>query len=173
MSALTECINKLSYDDVYFLGHRPYRQEKVKLLFEKLPVEFLEFKDLANNCTCIHEELKELGYSDKELDGKDSFIRVELYKQDIKFTLFASECRHHLYDINVSLERTAEVLEEGFYNSNITDYYRLLIYFSCKFPKLRSSLMCRCPTYIARRNDDIGGWDHILQITDSIQTTLY
>ena len=171
MSKLIEAVLKVPMDDAYSLGWQPCRREKLNYLLVKVPVESVEFKDVVGSCLVldtIRQELKELGYIDEELVGGDSFIRVQLTNGDVKFALFASKDSGSFYNVEVTFEKGTDHFEEGFFDRNIGEYYRLLTYFSSKFIKLRSVLLCIHPTYIARRDDDSGRWTHKLQMTDHL-----
>lgn len=171
MSKLIEAVLKVPTDDAYSLGWQPCRREKLSYLFAKVPVECVEFKDVVGSCLVldtVRQELKELGYRDEEFIGGDSFIRVQLTNGDVKFTLFANKDGGSLYNVEVTFEKGTDHFEEGFFDRNIGEYYRLLTYFSSKFIKLRSILLCIHPTYIAQRDDDSGKWTHKLQMTDRL-----
>lgn len=171
MSKLIEAVLKVPMDDAYSLGWQPCRREKLNYLFAKVPVECVEFKDVVGSCLVldtVRQELKELGYRDEEFIGGDSFIRVQLTNGDVKFTLFANKDGGNLYHVEVTFEKGTDHFEEGFFDRNIGEYYKLLTYFSSKFIKLRSILLCIYPTYIARRDDDSGRWTHKLQMADRL-----
>lgn len=171
MSKLIEAVLKVPLDDVYSLSWQPCRREKLNYLLVKVPVESVEFRDIVGSCLVldtIRQELKELGYRDEELVGGDSFIRVQLTNGDVKFTLFANKDGGSFYDVEVTFEKGTDHFEEGFFDRNIGEYYRLLTYFSSKFTKLRPVLLCIHPTYIARREDDSERWTHKLQMTDHL-----
>lgn len=170
MSKLIEAVLKVPMDDVYSSDWQPCSQEEPNYLLAKVSVEPVEFKDVGSRLVLdtIRQELKELGYRDEEFVGGDSFIRVQLTNGDVKFALFANKDRGSLYTVGVTFEKSTDHFEEGFFDRNIVEYYRLLTYFSSKFTKLRSDLLFIQPTYIARREDDSERWTHILQMTDRL-----
>lgn len=170
MSKLIEAVLKVPMDDVYSSDWQPCSQEEPNYLLAKVSVEPVEFKDVGSRLVLdtIRQELKELGYRDEEFVGGDSFIRVQLTNGDVKFALFANKDRGSFYTVGVTFEKSTDHFEEGFFDRNIVEYYRLLTYFSSKFTKLRSDLLFIRPTYIARRDDNSERWTHMLQMTDRL-----
>lgn len=170
MSKLVEAVLKIPMEDVYALGWQPYRQEKLTSLLEQVPLESIDFKDVTDSrlMATMRQEFEELGYRDKEFVGGDSFIRVELTNGDMTFSLLANRDSNKIYDVEVTFFKSADHLEEEFFDKNIKEYYKLLTYFASKFLKLRHVLLCTHPTYIARRSDDSEVWMHTLQMSNDL-----
>ena len=108
-----------------------------------------------------------MGYTDEEIVSGENFLRVQIKNDDNRFSLFADKENDSFYKIQVCLEKTVEEFEDGFFERYIVQYYKLLVYFATKFVKLRMSLMCLHPTYIARKQEDTGNWVHRLELNDS------
>ena len=171
MSKLVEAILKIPVEDVHALVWKPYRQEKQIIRpLERVPLECIDFKDVTDSrlAATIRQELEELGYRDKELVGGDSFIRVELTNGDMTFSLSANSDNDKVYSIQVMFFKSVDHLEEGFFDKNIKEYYKLLIYFASKFSKLRRILLCTHPTCIVRQSGDSEMWMHTLQMSNKL-----
>ena len=171
MSKLVEAILKIPVEDVRSSVWKPYRQEKQVIRpLERVPLECIDFKDVTDSCMAatIRQELEELGYIDKELVGGDSFIRVELTNGDMTFSLSVSSDNDKVYSIQVMFFKSVDHLEKEFFDKNINEYYKLLIYFASKFSKLRRILLCTHPTCIVRRSDDSEMWMHTLQLSNNL-----
>lgn len=169
MSKLVESVLKVPFDDTYALGWQPYRHQKLQYLLENVPVEFHEFGEIAIRefLDTVRQEIQELGYTDEEIVSGENFLRVQIKNDDNRFSLFADKENDSFYKIQVCLEKTVEEFEDGFFERYIVQYYKLLVYFATKFVKLRMSLMCLHPTYIARKQEDTGNWVHRLELNDS------
>lgn len=171
MSTLIENILKISLNDVRALGWNTSAGEKAARVYVSLPLEHLGFKDIVDSCVILdtmRTELEELGYTDDEIVGNDTFLRIQLRNSVQSFSLFVNKEGDKLYSFNATLTMRSEGMIEDFFDNYSDDYYRLLLYFSCKFQVLRHILLGKRPTYIARREDETGKWVHMLRMQDSM-----
>lgn len=171
MSKLVEAILKIPVEDVHSLCWKPYRQEKQIIRpLERVPLECIDFKDVTDSrlAATIRQEFKELGYRDKAFVGGDSFIRVELTNGDMTFSLSANSDNDKVYSIQVMFFKSVDHIEKDFFDKNINEYYKLLIYFASKFSKLRRILLCTHPTCIVRKSNDSEMWIHTLQMSNKL-----
>lgn len=169
MSKLVEAVLQVPFDDTYALGWQPYRRKKLQYLLENVPVESHEFRDLSEKSVrdTVCQEIKDLGYTVEEIASNENFIRVQIKNDDNKFSLFADKENDSFYRIQIYLQKNTKEFEDGFFDRYIVQYYKLLIYFATKFAKLRMSLMCLHPTYVARKQEDTRNWVHQLKLNDS------
>ena len=171
MSALIENILKISLDDVRALGWNTSGGEKAVRVYVNLPLEHLGFKDVVDSCVILdtmRTELQELGYTDDEIVGNDTFLRIQLRNSTQSFSLFVNKEDDKLYSFNATLTMRSEGMIEDFFDTYSDDYYRLLLYFSCKFRILRHILLGKGPTYIARRENETDEWVHTLRMQDNL-----
>ena len=171
MSTLIENILKISLNNVRALGWNTSGGEKVARVYVSLPLEHLGFKDVVDSCVILdtmRTELKELGYTDDEIVGNDTFLRIQLRNSTQTFSLFVNKEGEKLYSFDATLTMRSEGMIEDFFDTYSDDYYRLLLYFSCKFEVLRHILLGKRPTYIARREDETNEWVHTLRMQDSL-----